>query len=402
MTTPHNAWTTYEQALQSLSESSPKLDAPALVLRLRKAFPNADVREVNLAVETFIARRQAPEKLGAWAKEGHFSVSLLQQASRESIANYRAQFFAGRAHVLEIGTGTGSDTAALARVAKHVTTIDGDPVASELAKRNLALQGITNVTFLVGEAQALVPSLTESFDALFADPARRTRTGERIKSGEDYSPPLSFLLGLSIGSLRAIKISPGLFVEPCPEGWVRQFVGFGEECLEQTLWYGSPIKDSSVVVTDRDARWEPPTKELIPPIAENLAGYLVEAHGTLNRCQKLEVFFHQRGIQPVANDVAYGISSELPEPSPLYTSYKVIEDLPFSKKTLKESLKRLGWSNRTELKKRNFPGEIEQIRAELDLPKHTHTSPFGVVFFFRYHGKPWALLAERLNSSSPL
>jgi hypothetical protein len=117
VTTPDKAWTTYEQALQSLSESSPKLDAPALVLRLRKAFPNADVREVNLAVETFIARRQAPEKLGAWAKEGHFSVSLLQQASRESIATYRAQFFEGRSHVLEIGTGTGSDTAALARVA---------------------------------------------------------------------------------------------------------------------------------------------------------------------------------------------------------------------------------------------------------------------------------------------
>jgi hypothetical protein len=117
----------------------------------------------------------------------------------------------------------------------------------------------------------------------------------------------------------------------------------------------------------------------------------------LNRCQKLESFFHQRHIQPVAQDVAYGISSERPAPSPLYTSYKVIENLPFSKKKLKEAVNQLGWSNRTELKKRNFPGEIEQIRAELDLPKHTHASPFGVVFFFRYHGKPWALLAERLT-----
>ena len=402
MTTPNNAWTTYEQALQSLSESSAKLDAPALVLKLRKAFPDSDVRELNLAVETFIARRQAADKLGEWAKEGHFSLSLLQQASRHSIATYRANFFAGRSHVLEIGTGTGSDTAALATVAKHVTTIDGDPVASELARRNLALQGITNVTFLVGDAQEIVPTLTEPFDALYADPARRTRTGERIKSGEDYSPPLSFLLDLTIGSLRAIKISPGLFVEPCPEGWVRQFVGFGEECLEQTLWYGSPIKDSSIVVTDRAAAWEPPENEGTPFIADELEGYLVEAHGTLNRCQKLEAFFYQHNIRPVAQDVAYGICATQLPPSPLYTVYRVLEELPFSKKKLKETLKRLGWSNRTELKKRNFTGEIEQIRAELDLPKHTHTSPFGVVFFFRYHGKPWTIVAERVTQQTSL
>ncbi|MEN9847052.1 MAG: hypothetical protein RIS36_2199 [Pseudomonadota bacterium] len=402
MTTPTNTWTIYEQALRSLAGSSTTLDAPALVLKLRKAFPDSDVRELNLAVETFIARRQAPDKLGEWAKEGHFSLSLLQQASRHSIATHRAIFFAGRSHVLEIGTGTGSDTAALAKVVKHVTTIDGDPVASELARRNLALQGITHVTFLVGDAQTIVPTLTETFDALYADPARRTRTGERIKSGEDYSPPLSFLLSLHIGSLRALKISPGLFVEPCPEGWTRQFVGFGEECLEQTLWYGSPIKDSSIVVTDRAASWEPPEKEGTPLLAESLEGFLVEAHGTLNRCQKLSAFFFEHNIQPVADDVAYGISVAQPPPSPLYAAYRVIEALPFAKKKLKETLKRLGWSNRTELKKRNFTGEIEQIRAELDLPKHTHTSPFGVVFFFRYHGKPWAVVAERLTQETSL
>ena len=399
MTTPDNAWTTYDQALQSLSESSTKLDAPALVLKLRKAFPGSDARELNLAVETFIARRQAAEKLGEWAREGHFSLSLLQQASRHSIASYRASFFAGRTHVLEIGTGTGSDTAALAKVAHHVTSIDGDPVASELAKRNVALQGITNVTFLVGDAQSIIPTLTETFDALYADPARRTKTGERIKSGEDYAPPLSFLLSLQIGSLRALKISPGLFVEPCPEGWVRQFVGFQEECLEQTLWYGSPIKDSSVVVTDRAARWEPPESEETPLTAESLEGFLVEAHGTLNRSQKLGAFFHEHNIQPVAEDVAYGISAEEPAPSPLYTVYRIREDLPFSKRKLKEALSRRGWSNRTELKKRNFSAELEQIRAELDLPKHSHTSPFGVVFFFRYHGKPWAVIAERLTDT---
>lgn len=388
--------TTYELALDFLSRDGAKLDAPDLVLKVRKAFPDADPRELNLAVETYIARRQAPDKLGEWAREGHFSVSLLQQASRESIASYRARYFAGRRHILEIGTGTGSDTAALARVAEHVTTIDGDPDTCELAKRNLSLQGITNVTFLVGKAEELIPSLTNPFDALFADPMRRTKSGERVWSGEDYAPPLSFLLGLQIGSLRAIKISPGLFVDPCPDGWSRQFVGYGDECLEQTLWFGGSVPDSSIVVTDRNVSWAPPQVAPIPALAESLEGFIVEAHGTLNRCQQLGAFFAERDIKPVADDVAYGIADLQPEPSDLLASYRIIESVPYSRKSLKPILARLQWSNRTELKKRNFSGDIEQIRAELDLPKHTHTSPFGVVFFFRYHGKPWAVVAERL------
>lgn len=396
MTTPPPLSSTYELALDTLSKDGGKLDAPTLVLKLRKAFPQSDTRELNLAVETYIARRQAPDKLGEWAREGYFSLSLLQQATRESIAAHRARHFAGKKHILEIGTGTGSDTVALARVAERVTTIEGDPETCELARRNLSLQGISNVTFLVGKVEELVPNIPSSCDALFADPMRRTKSGERVWSGEDYAPSLSFLLDLSIGSLRAIKISPGLFVEPCPEGWARQFVGYGEECLEQTLWFGSSVTDSSIVITDRAVEWAPSQAGAVPRLAASFEGFLVEAHATLNRCQHLGAFFAERGIGLVAEDVAYGIAEHQPERSELLSSYRILESLPYSIKHLRPILSRLGWSNRTELKKRNFSGDVEQIRADLRLPKHTHNAPFGVLLFFRYHGKPWIIVAERL------
>lgn len=395
MDTITDKWSTYERALSTLSTEARTADVPTLVLFLRKKFPTSDVRELNLAVETFIARRQASEKLGEWATEGFFSLSLLQQASRLSIARYRASFFAGRKHVLEIGTGTGSDTAALARIADHVTTIDGDPEASELAQRNLALQGISNVTFLVGDAQLLVASLPKTFDGLFADPARRTKSGQRFTDGDEYSPPLSFVMSLEIGTLRAIKVSPGLFVEPCPTGWSRQFVGCAEECLEQTLWYGSPVVDSSIAVTDREEFWNPPAEDRGVEMVPEIGTYLVEAHGTINRSQKLAPFFEEHGVRLFDPDVAYGTAVTPPKRPGLCTSYKVLEHLPYSKKGLKAALLARGWSNRTEFKKRNFSGDVEAIRAEMDLPKHSHTAPFGVVLLFRYHGKPWAVVAER-------
>jgi SAM-dependent methyltransferase len=388
-------WCIYEEALDSLSREGAPADAPTLVMRLRKLFPEADTAQLNLAVETYVSRGRAHEKLGAWAKEGFFSNALLQQASRQAIAEARAQHFTGCSHVLEIGTGTGSDTAALAKVCQHVTSFDGDPVASELARRNLELQGIKNVTLVVGDAQAIVETLPQTFDALFADPARRTQSGFRVREGEDYSPPLQFLLDLPIGSRRAIKVSPGLFIEP-PPGWSRQFVGYGDECLEQTLWFGADVKDSSILLADVGIEWAPDTSSEPCEISTEIGPFLIEAHGTLNRCQYLDHFFASEGFTRFDPDVAYGSSPSQPKASPLYTSYRVLEHFAFSTKRLKQAVTERGWSSRTELKKRSFSGELEAIRRDLHLPKHSHAAPFGVIFLFTYGGKPWSVLAERV------
>ncbi len=379
----------------SLLAESPSLGAADLVLKLRRSFPDTPPSIVALAAETAAARITAREKLGEWSERGLFTTAVLEQASRGAIAEYRARFFQGRKHVLEIGTGTGSDTTALARVSGHVTTIESDPVRSEAARHNLSVQGVTNVTLLSGDAESIISELDLSqFDALFADPARRDRDGARIRKGEDYAPSLRWLMELGVGTLRAIKVGPGLFCEPPPTGWIRQFVGVGAECLEQTLWYGSPIKDSSVYLADCQVGWSP-CHQVQPGIVTTLEGFIVEAHGTLNRCQHLHEFFAEHDIQIIAPDIAYGIASTLPNPTPLLSTFRIIEAFPHNLKKLKESLLRLGWTNRTEIKKRNFPGDPEEVRSALHLPPHAHNAPFGTIFLFKWHSKTWVVLAQR-------
>jgi SAM-dependent methyltransferase len=378
-------------------------DPHTLVLKLRKALPDINVTELSLAAETFVARRAAPAKLGAWAKAGFFSTALLEQASRESIAHYRAHYFTGCSHVLEVGTGTGSDTAALARVVAHVTTIDGDPVASEVARRNLALQGVTNVTFLVGDAQTVIPTLAPHFDGFFADPARRSKEGARFKDADDYSPPLHFVLSLNLGAVRAVKVSPGLFID-APSGWVRQFVGFQSECLEQTLWYGTKVADSSVAITDSKAFWAPSinsaSRGFLTQLPNAIVGsYLLEAHAAVNRSQHVQQFFCELQGTMIAPDIAYAVSATEPPRSALVKAYRVIDCVPFSIKGLKSTLQSLGWSNRTELKKRNFPLELERVRADLKLPSHSHNAPFGVLFFFKHAAQSWVVLADRCSET---
>jgi len=60
--------------------------------------------------------------------------------------------------ILEVGTGSGYQTAILASLAGHVYSIERLDVLSELAGRRLAELGLTNVTFRVGDGTLGWPS----------------------------------------------------------------------------------------------------------------------------------------------------------------------------------------------------------------------------------------------------
>lgn len=66
-------------------------------------------------------------------------------------------FLHGEERVLEGGTGTGYQTALLARLSKHVYTIERDGKRLEDAKRRLESLEITNVTYIHGDAASGFP-----------------------------------------------------------------------------------------------------------------------------------------------------------------------------------------------------------------------------------------------------
>jgi hypothetical protein len=386
------------EQISLICKQDKSIDRAALVIKLKRIFPSADPADLALAINTHLSRPAALDKLGTWASSGIFSPELLEQASRLTIAKYRASYFKGCNHVLEIGTGTGSDTAALAQVVNQVTTLEADPIRSAMAEENLRLQGIHNVTYVVGDLESKLSGLDlRSFDGLFADPARRSRSGDRVRESDDYYPPLSQLIELPFGRVRAIKVSPGLFFNPENSGWVREFLGHRAECLEQTLLFGTDTIDSSIRLTDLEISWSPPKNHTPINTPDTITGYICEAHATINRSQFLAAFFAQHGIAQMAPDLAYGITSERPERTPLMESFKIIHAMPFSQRALKEHLAQLGWSNRTELKKRNSSVDLDELRVSLRLPTHKHSAHFGTVFICKWRGAQHAIITERLS-----
>ncbi|MCK6552297.1 protein-L-isoaspartate(D-aspartate) O-methyltransferase [Myxococcota bacterium] len=59
--------------------------------------------------------------------------------------------------VLEIGAGSGYQAAVLAKLVRHVYTIEIVPELADLARANLAAAGITNVTVITGDGYAGLP-----------------------------------------------------------------------------------------------------------------------------------------------------------------------------------------------------------------------------------------------------
>jgi len=76
--------------------------------------------------------------------------------------------------ILEIGTGIGYSTIWLARAAQHhggqVITVEISERLAEEARENIERAGLIEaVTILIGDAERIVPRLTDPFDLIFQD-----------------------------------------------------------------------------------------------------------------------------------------------------------------------------------------------------------------------------------------
>jgi protein-L-isoaspartate(D-aspartate) O-methyltransferase len=71
----------------------------------------------------------------------------------------------GEERILDVGTGSGYHAAVLARLGRHVWSVERHPALSEQAALNLAAAGVENVTLSVGDGARGLPELAP-FDAI--------------------------------------------------------------------------------------------------------------------------------------------------------------------------------------------------------------------------------------------
>lgn len=392
-----------ERLLQSSDSNILKISAS-----LRKTFPDISIDFISSALEFAILRQKAAP-LGAWTSQGFFTRQSLEQATNPAISVHHAEIFRGCNSVLEICTGIGFDTAALAKVAKKVVSIEQNEEVAEFARYNLRLQGIENVEILTDNVENLWKTTAfmwkTTFDGVWCDPSRRDERGNRVNNPERYSPPLSFVISLPVAGIIGVKLSPALNLTTVKNDWSKEWIGFGAECREQILWKGAkftgnrvsliePSKNSpDFVLSQKILNSETIVQRKIFNYQTQKHGnYLIETHNALIRSGCLQEFFDENEFSFLDENIAYGISEKEPPESKFYQTFRIIEIFQYNFKLLKKRMLELGWGNRTEIKKRGFPEEPEAIRKQLKLPQ---SDAFGVIFLTRVGNGHLAILAKR-------
>jgi protein-L-isoaspartate(D-aspartate) O-methyltransferase len=71
----------------------------------------------------------------------------------------------GSERILDVGTGSGYHAAVLARLGRHVWSVERHAALSEQAAKNLAAAGVENVTLIVGDGTRGLPEHAP-FDAI--------------------------------------------------------------------------------------------------------------------------------------------------------------------------------------------------------------------------------------------
>ncbi|MGK4581269.1 THUMP-like domain-containing protein [Kitasatospora sp. HPMI-4] len=364
----------------------------AVATRLRREHP---AELVSAALAQAQLRQRARAKFGDLADLLYFTPNGVEQATRRSVAEWRARRFAelGVRRLADLCCGIGGDAIALARTGVAVLAVDRDPLTCAVAEANAAALG------LAGLIEVRCADVTEvdvtGYDAVFTDPARRTARG-RVFDPQAYSPPLSWAIEAARRTpFGALKVAPGIPHELVPEDAEAEWVSDHGEVKEAALWFGTRAA-------------QPHRATLLPgdhtltggrrpdPQAGEVGRYLYEPDGAVIRAHLVSEVAEQVGGRLIDPMIAYLTSDRL-VPTPYAHAYEISDVMPFNVKKLKALLRERGVGT-VVIKKRGIGITPEELRRQL---KPSGPNELTVILSRTDHG-PLMMLAQPVTAARPV
>jgi hypothetical protein len=361
----------------------------SVLTRLRRKWPP----EIAGALVEQALLRQRAARLGKFPfpESMFFTSAALEQASGQAVAQYRtsriAAIIGNGARVLEMGGGIGGDTLALASLFR-VTALEQDATRLIFAEANLKacnLQAELKNADIAGFE-------VEGFAAIFFDPARRSGTGRRIFSVEDYSPPLSTVRRwLEKVPGVAVKISPGVsYDELTGYDCEVEIISERGEVKEAVLWFGnlkSAYRRATLLPGPHTLVYRPDKPEIPSGIPLQ---FLYEPDGAVIRAGLVEELALLMGgaTRKIDPDIAFLTSEDEIDP-PFARRFRILESLPWNLKHLNRRLQELE-IGQVVIKKRGSPLDPQQLERALKL-KGSHSM---IVVLTHVMGKPYTILCR--------
>lgn len=375
--------------LDSLPPYSSTADVVRMVADLRRAGHSPALVAAVLAQSRL--RSRAVAKFGVFAERMLFTEAGLEQATRLPVAAQHAGRFAraGIGWVADLGCGIGADALAIAALEVEVTAVERDEVTAAVAAYNLA--PFSNARVELADAETF--DLT-GVGGVFLDPARRAGA-KRLKDPADWSPSLDFAFGLAARLPTGVKLGPGIDRGLIPHDAEAQWVSADHEVVELGVWFGALARDgvrrAALVLGDHGTAEMVAGADSEDADSGSLGEYLVEPDGAVIRARLIGDLARQLGGRMLDPTIAY-ITTDARPATPFGAAFRVLEDFPLDKRTLKRELAARGIGT-LEIKKRGIDVDPARFRTELGLKGDASAT----LLLTRIAGKRRAILAERLQ-----
>ncbi len=360
-------------------------------LTLRK---DLGVTRTHLVIAQAELRRRAGIKF-KHANRMFFTRQLLEQATDDQIAGYKARRWPADGRLGDLCCGIGGDLLALAERGP-VVGIDRDPVAVVLSMANCQLAGLTSADVQLADA---CEHDVAKFVAWHVDPDRRIE-GKRRTQVECHMPDLDALERLLAKNPQAaLKLAPAARL---PERWLEtaelEWIGNRGECRQQMVWFRDLARDPgrrSATVFAAGAA-EPRTicgdARQETSIAESLGRYVFEPHAAVLAADLTGVLAGQHSLQAISPGIAYLTGNKILN-DPALACFEVTEVLPLDPKHLREAI-RVRAIGSLEVKKRGVRIDPEEVRKQI----HPRGDNQATLLITLLNKKVVAILAQRIGS----
>jgi hypothetical protein len=129
---------------------------------------------------------------------------------------------------------------------------------------------------------------------------------------------------------------------------------------------------------------------LIPFESISQYRYLLEPHAALIR-GALSANYAESSIAVFDRNIAYGITNEKQDED-WFAHFEILHAETFSRRKLQAFLESQGWNRNTEIKKRGFPMEPDELRKQL---KFSSGEESGVIVLTRFNDEHVMILCKR-------
>lgn len=381
-----------QEAWALLNALPPYEEKLAMVLSERLRAKGFDPDVVALVLTQSRLRAKAEPKFGPFADGMLFTPAGLEQATRLVVAARHAQRYlaAGIDRVADLTCGIGADSMAFAGVGLSVLATDIDEVTAAVATVNLRAFPEAVVRHADGLALDFeAEGYTGGHGGIYADPARRTRSGKRIFDPKAYAPALDDVWALrSRVPAVGIKVGPGIPHEGLPTDCEAQWVSVDGDVVEAGLWFGPLAQGhgrTALLLRTRDGQTLARTvrsdgvdaapgatgPESVSGVG-SLGSYLYEPDGAVIRAGLVADAARTLGGRLLDPTIAYITSDLGPEADagaqdvPLATGYRIVDTMPFGLKRLRSYLRERDVGRLT-IKKRGTAVTPEHLRGQLGL-----------------------------------